>query len=495
MPTQGRQLRPARRLFSRSRTWQRQEAFSRSLFLAAFCAAVLVSGFGKSWVGTVRWNEDGTKRQTERIHSWVSCYNGAANHTLAAGAVGADNNFENSASRTCLYRNICLSQQASGWVFYSPQLPKLGSFISRFSIEPKPDKPYALPTVDIGMWDSLKRWAPSYVSGVIPEKALWADAEVAAFLAPKYGTNFGHAMGDFALPVYKMMEAFEIKSRDVQLLAHVAPEDSYLGINFRNEAFSLLTSFTSLLWPGRQIVFTGSKIDERVFRQLTPIPISARRDTVLCYRRVLAGSVPMGFATEAGPSWNRFIRELVDRAGLSSYPKEPSSTIKVLVINKTGRRRIANVEEVAALIRKHFTPNVEVLASDRLETMNLLQQMKFAREYDVVVTPCGGVSFLTAFMREDSATIIMSFRLKEGVIPSRMENNVWRFVSNRLVLHYPILSEEELREPEGHTGSTDEHFYRRDRANVAVDVSRLKELVEYSFEYVRNRRQERSVKQ
>ncbi len=121
--------------------------------------------------------------------------------------------------------------------------------------------------------------------------------------------------------------------------------------------------------------------------------------------------------------------------------------------------------------------------------MSFYNQIAAIRPYSVVITPPGGVSFITAFQRPGSATIITSFRSPSAQIPSRMEQPLWKFVSDRLVLHYPTDdSELVFSYPEQKPPKLPLWEYYRNWVDVRLSYTKTIDIMDIALEYVNRSR-------
>lgn len=87
---------------------------------------------------------------------------------------------------------------------------------------------------------------------------------------------------------------------------------------------------------------------------------------------------------------------------------------------KKGRRRIRNdLSKLKTMFENYFKVTVSVVDPSTLSTAQQIQTM---RDAAVVLSPCGGVSFLTAlFMQPRTVRIIVDYWDPESKYSSEME--------------------------------------------------------------------------
>ena len=122
----------------------------------------------------------------------------------------------------------------------------------------------------------------------------------------------------------------------------------------------------------------------------------------------------------------------------------------------------------------------------RPETMTLAQQIEYARNATVVVSPCGGISFLTAFMAPSTTRIIIDYFDVTLNHTGKMESFIWQYDYSVKTFHYPI-DIEEVRLPDKYiNGGENAWLIYRNYGQVNVSVSKLQPLVEQGLIYAEN---------
>jgi Glycosyltransferase 61 len=420
--------------------------------------------------------------------SSVSCYDGYWPDNSAGS--------EDSWGRTCSYENICYVRNTQQWKFYGRSKSLVFPQGKEFGTAGDPAVGFDIPAVELRgwVWNTQKNvwWAPDFVNSSVPSDVRWVES-TCAMIIPRSAENFGHVLGDFIFVVYRMMEIFEIPERDIRIIVAHHPSAEPLSLSIRPRVIQWTEELCALLWPKARVLFADHGYTSS-FMQQTAIPTrdeNASGSNKICYRRMIAGVGKLGMTGVAGDGWQRFTNDILKSFKLPrSYCHANRHTLRALAIDKVGRRRIFNIADVVAAAEQHLNISIDMLTSDLVGAMSIRRQIATILEYDIVISPPGGLSLITAFMKPGSAVIISSIYIPGREDPIRLDQSLWRFVTNRLILHYPVTLDEELVKAKRNV-TMGEYDYYRDYVDIKMNTTKLCGLLERAVLYVRRYKCER----
>lgn len=219
-----------------------------------------------------------------------------------------------------------------------------------------------------------------------PEITYWSPAQTSVLTESFWPENYGHALGDDFLPIYRLATSFGLWSRDLGVIFH--PDCSrrggaQRGCEHHEEMSKLLLdrpleSVGTGIWPGE-----GQK---------------------LCFENLLVGTRALGMGLPSEGSWSPFIAEIKSHLALPIYYRP--SRQKITLFYKHGRRTILNYEPLQQRLQERFGVQVEIVnpASFTLE-----EQIVMMQDTTVVVSPCGGVSFSSVFLPKGVSAIFLEY--------------------------------------------------------------------------------------
>ncbi|KAI5477587.1 glycosyltransferase family 61 protein [Pseudohyphozyma bogoriensis] len=296
---------------------------------------------------------------------------------------------------------------------------------------------------------------PSFKFNELPQDAWWAPAETTVLTEAFWPENFGHALGDDYLPVYRLAKSFSLWSRDIGVIFHPScarRDDPLRGCSHHSEIAPLLLSRPvetdiSDLWPAD--------------------------DSPVCFKNLLVGTRELGMGY-SGESWPGFVAEMKKYVGVPEFPKLKKQKISIFL--KRGRRTLLNYEELRDHLVKRF--EVEVELKDPSE-FSLEEQIAWMQSTSVVVSPCGGVSFSAIFLPPGASAIFVDYWNANWNSTAQMERHIYSYNSLVTPFYYPLefgdLSYDPLKLPE--EAKKSDFVLYRDYVNVNVSLERMERYV------------------
>ncbi|KAM0790426.1 hypothetical protein ACM66B_003307 [Microbotryomycetes sp. NB124-2] len=246
-----------------------------------------------------------------------------------------------------------------------------------------------------GPWLSVD-WAgtvkPTIVGGTVPANSLWSPAETTILTEAWWPENFGHALADDYLPVYRLARYFDrFDSTRLSVIFHPSCRDRGNPGGERDRGCTHHQEISKLLLNAPIIDNKSS----RLLDQKGPI----------CFQELLigTGSVRMHMPAE-GHVWTDFASALKQRADID--PRVLPTRQRITIMYKAGRRTFTNYDELEQNLRDRFQVEVQLLDPERV---NLEEQLRVLQQTTVLVSPCGGISFSAAFLPPGAALVVSDY--------------------------------------------------------------------------------------
>ncbi|GAA6034785.1 hypothetical protein JCM8097_001168 [Rhodosporidiobolus ruineniae] len=200
--------------------------------------------------------------------------------------------------------------------------------------------------------------------------------------------NFGHALGDDLLPAFRLLQLFSLLRPDNYYAFHQSclSRGGHDGCRNARALHALVTS-----QPYEQL--GGALFPDTVGQT--------------CFADLVLGPNELTMRHPTGRTWVDLADWMKSRIDLPvGSMKKPLKKHKVVIIEKHGRRTWLNYAEV----RKHVeeTYGVEALLVDPA-TLSVEDQLRLFDGTTVLVTPPGGVSFSSLFLREGAAAVMVEW--------------------------------------------------------------------------------------
>jgi hypothetical protein len=269
-------------------------------------------------------------------------------------------------SRACHFQSICWDRVNRTFVYYEEpgQLPLIHSstgtgFKVKFGLD------FVRSTNDasnIGGPGKSPFLPLIRLQGPIPNDHVFAPETVHVYFISHYAGNFGHAIGDDISPAFALQSIFGLLTADVKLLTprDYAETSGKAGMPGYERARQFLREMTEIV-SNHPI---GEMHTDQLYRPLRP---NTKDKRYTCFRSLRTGHSRIGFSYDRGRYLAPLSGYMIKRA-MAKFPsvlKAASmqhSRQRVLLVKKmSGRRAIANVDELANRIRTTFQVRVDVI--------------------------------------------------------------------------------------------------------------------------------------
>lgn len=315
--------------------------------------------------------------------------------------------------------------------------------------------------------------------GPIPlANATFSEHKVHIYFTSFWAENFGHALVDDIHPLFALMYAFNMVSRDSLFLYPREVANNLYGSD-KERGSRLLHELANLISDNGIL-----RMDtDPLFSSVNP---TASETSLVCMRHLLAGTgnlenlnIHPHFNTVG--SWPQFIDALlvgwrkkvgVEAEGILSAPVQ---TQLLVFIRKVGRRRFINLDMLVEKSKKVF--GVETLVINPGE-MSVIEQITVAQRATVTFMPCGGISFFNAFLREGATAIVADYWDAHEKDSLSMDGYFWdRILSGFQTLRYTLQEDDIVIEfPGNATARTWRDI--RDYGATMIDLERAMRLID-----------------
>lgn len=283
-----------------------------------------------------------------------------------------------------------------------------------------------------------------------------------------WAENFGHALGDDALPVYALLRDFRLDKCQTGVLTKAGLARNLGASRPRGERF--LRTFFRLLHV--HPILSLSETSNNPTQPLT------------CFHDVLAGHGTAGMMYDQDRYWSDFIALLLRNMALESKAAAQAintrlSSQLIVLLDKRGRRRVTNIQEAASHIATTFRVLVQVVNP---ANMSFEEQVVLAQRTTVLITPCGGISFFAAFLKSRATAIFMGYWDPKSKRSGRMEAFIWSYVSRLNDMYYDVVEAEVIiRAPGNATRKNNDDF--RNHGDITMALPKLERLVASALQH------------
>jgi len=391
--------------------------------------------------------------------------------------------------RFCHFENVCWDRDHETFTFFSdPDTPdELVVHESGIASLSDPGVLAELVRTTAGIPHRPEFLPLAFKKAVIPvDEAAWHMPHVHVAFRSFWAENFGHALGDDIMPAYSLMKAFRLVTDDVQLLTIGPCCDilvPYHGMDGYERAKRNLHNMTKLI---SRYTFADTST-EAFFSKRAPDAANAlTQKRYTCMRHLLAGHAKLGIGFDRDFAWSSFVEAALSRArGMwpeawhALGPLDPGRRL-IVVVKKEGRRQVLNHDALVAGLRDSFSSDpvkqsllgsVDVLSVDPA-SLSLAEQIALCQRADLVITPCGGISFFASFLQQGKAAIFIGYWDTHSKRSENMEGFLWRYVTRQHAFFYNVKKEEITVLPPGDATRAKWSDYR-DYGAVTVNVDRM----------------------
>ena len=413
--------------------------------------------------------------------------------------------------RICHLENVCWDREVRTFTFFSNPKQSTELLVHDNGIVPLDD-----PSVLARLVRTVKyipersEFLPlKFEKAFIPlDQAQWHSPHVHVAFTSFWAENFGHALGDDIMPAYSLMKAFNLETDDVQLMTigDCCKSLRQYGQDLQDRVIRNLHNMTALIsrYP---LIDT----EAGPFFSSTGSSVHTMGNRYTCVRHLLAGHGSLGLRFDRDFAWSSFIDTAIHRAkhvwpqAWENQVSPPPSRRLILVVKKDGRRRILNHESLVERLQAHFSDGaqadevssatsnanrpsgrwlqgVDVISIDPA-ALSLPEQIALCQKADLVITPCGGISFFASFLPKGKAAIFLGYWDTETNRSENMEGFLWRYVTRQVTFFYDVKKDEITILPPGDPKRSAWADYR-DHGAITVDEERMIALAEQALRMV-----------
>ncbi|KAI9029226.1 hypothetical protein DFJ74DRAFT_657539 [Hyaloraphidium curvatum] len=261
------------------------------------------------------------------------------------------------------------------------------------------------------------------VRGSPPADAPWLAADNAALIGTYWPHNWGHHLGDELFPAFRLLRRFGMlappgspATADPLLIVH---PNCTLGGAGPPIGCKVQAANTRQLLTRRPLLTSGS-VPEGFF----------------CARNLALGGSHYGIKHAGDGDWVYFGAHLLARAGRDPSARPRSQ--RILLLEKKGKRAVANVRALAAHLARTFGVPTDVLNPSDLK---FPAQMDAMARTTVLITPCGGIAFSSLFLPPGAAMVYVCYHEPATGRAGSIEN-VFRTSTSVAALYYPTEAHE-----------------------------------------------------
>jgi hypothetical protein len=336
-------------------------------------------------------------------------------------------------------------------------------------------------------------------AGPIPAaESKFAGPEVHVLFQSHWAENFGHALGDDIMPAFVLQSIFGLLTPDSVLIMprnvghpKCNPDEMWQRARRLLNTLSALISDHALEEMDVHSTYALYRADDDNStdygircdvhcRCSNKVPPPRQADArYVCFRNLLVGHSLLGAMNrqDLGLGWSRFCDYIIQRA-MRRWPavaaaSRPLAKQRILILEKTGRRRILNVQELAAYLRGAFAVEVVVIRPADLPLEDVIAEFLSS---SVVVTPQGGISFNAAFARARSSVVFLNVWSPTHNSATSLERFFWEHAHRLVDFYYDVRQPEITILPPGNTTNPSESDFNT-HGSVTVNLARMGRVV------------------
>eukprot|EP00121_Abeoforma_whisleri_P003566 Awhi_evm1s3203 len=313
-----------------------------------------------------------------------------------------DGDQDHGETRSCLLSNICFDRKADKFLYFQQENDILSIDSKKGIITNFSEKFLSLRRFE--GWNGHDQHQ-EYLSPIIrkmPIPALpsvvWSQHKFTGLYMPFWPENFGHAVFDDFFAVFVALGLF------VQNFTEIRDEIEVISFKPCYHFFGENSKSGKRACKFSKFGLTG----------ITDNPLETLSEKVgdanlLCFQNLIAGTSQLGMSYQ-GILFKDFVKD--------------------------GRRSPLNIKDISQRLKIQFS-DYDVSLID-VSKLDLEYQIKLAQEATIVITPCGGLSFFTAFMASGTCRIIIDYFDSNANASGKMEAHVWQWQGHIKTYHYPL---------------------------------------------------------
>eukprot|EP01083_Nonionella_stella_P017266 48260_1 len=407
------------------------------------------------------------KRRRKKLYSSFMCLGGDTNKKI--------NNYRKFynyelTQHTCHFKNICYSNQRKQWLYYAPPLNQsLPEIIQTEQFEIHHDFNTASKGFLIAHAMGHIPLTPIILHQSFPNTNrmdyMFNRTVVYHYLQWVY--NFGHVLTDNYYSMYRALYYFH-------LYTHNECCQSLFNFEWQAGGFEtgrpiklsvkFINDFNTYLFNNSKPLFLGYDSERMHDRHLLLENITdalfenddSERD-LACFKNIVLGTDDFriwhkGINRKFHHRWDfsnfmdLFRKNVLHRDRYNKYLKVEKQ--KILFISKgKGERRQwtqdTNISYIVQYLEGLFGVEIDSMeASEIYNGKSLTQQIDFIIPYTLVITACGAVSYIGAFMRSGTAMITVDYWYIPGNVTTHIDSYLWEYMNDRKTYYYYVRQDE-----------------------------------------------------
>lgn len=314
---------------------------------------------------------------------------------------------------TCKFENMCLNASTLEFEYYMdtdmyPSMP-----VAYNQMDAQPQEQFSEHLLSAVQWMMNKNktagWRPVVKRQPFPQmggRVRWAPVPQALLqgFPQRFLVNFGHVMFDLAVPLFNAQHLFGVYRPDAQVLVlNQTLNDKWEDVDHFMERMINTPD------PSRSLFRLSWDSDALWLRNYTRALLGDEGDGLICFRSVLAGTGNLtrrGRATDALP----YRAAIAERLDLQEEPYGHEDQVVITLLDKEGRRIIENYDEVMQMLQQRYPlARVQLMDFGKHPNLTMAEQVELMSETSILISPCGGLATVLAFLRPGATAIVMNF--------------------------------------------------------------------------------------
>ena len=312
-------------------------------------------------------------------------------------------------TRTCHFKRVCINRDSGLIEYHAPeQTERLASDILG---KPLITDAWNEQKLDAAWYPDTPRFETSVV--LVPTKFPSATVhETVVYTDPVYPGNFGHALGEYGLSAYRLLNKFQLLDSKVQVIYQNRNCSDY-----KNEphACAIEQDVT------------------RTFSDRPPFKLQNRTTGSICMQDLVVGtaSLTMSLGPDTDAAFDRYVQHIAHQHVADNVIKAQ----RLLLFRKHGKRRIINIEQIQAHLISTFKVDVDVIDISHL---TFPEQIKQVRNASIVISPCGGLSFSSVFLPAGGVAIFPGYWDPVANSSANMEEYIYNRFTTFSTMYYNV---------------------------------------------------------
>ncbi|KAK4047101.1 hypothetical protein OIO90_006303 [Microbotryomycetes sp. JL221] len=304
---------------------------------------------------------------------------------------------------------------------------------------------------------------PTIMDDFVPVDSWWSTAPTTILTEAWWPENFGHALGDDYLPIYRLAKYFDqFDSKDLSVIFHPSCHDRGSPGDEMNRGCSHHQEMSNLLFDLPTIDLNSSSLFKK-------------EGSKLCFRQLLIGTGGLRMGTPAEASvWTGFAETIKERARVRTNVLPSKQRISIMF--KPRKRTLKNYDALEQHLKDRFQIEVKILDPNQL---SLTEQLQELQQTTVLVSPCGGISFSATFLPRGASAVFVDYWDTRYNRSFSMEKYVFTQMSHLSSYYYTVEKKDVSYDIEDvwWGDRENEWIIYRNYADVTINLRRMEDYV------------------